>query len=108
VNDTLAAVAVVGVTVYLRFPHPVAGVLAVTDCQVPANASIDTVGVVVVGVGVVGVVELSLFGRRSQPAAASEAAKSTTRTNGRADDTPRAALVPDFMFLLIVTYDFLL
>jgi hypothetical protein len=27
------------VTVYLRLPQPVAGVLAVTDCHVPANES---------------------------------------------------------------------
>jgi hypothetical protein len=95
VNDTLAALVVVGVTVYLRLPHPVAGVLAVTDCQVPANASMETVGVP--GVGLVGVVVLVLLENMSQPAVMAQA-----RTNAT------ARLVQDFMFFLIVTYDFLL
>src|SRR3954471_8269702 len=41
VNETLALDAVVGVTVYLRLPQPVGGVVAVPDCQEPANASIE-------------------------------------------------------------------
>src|SRR5689334_3673371 len=63
---TLALLVVVGVTVYLKLPHPVGGVLAVTDCHVPAKESIDADGVV--GVGVVGAVVLFLFENRSQPA----------------------------------------
>jgi len=93
VNETLALVVVVGVTVYFRLPQPVAGVDAVTDCQVPANASMETVGVP--GVGLVGVVVLVLLENMSQPAVVAQA-----RTNATAK--------LDFMFFLIVTYDFLL
>jgi hypothetical protein len=90
VNDTFALVAVVGVTVYFRFPHPVAGVAAVTDCHVPANASIFTV------LGPVGFSLSSDFLlSRSHPAARTEAAMI-------------AATRLDFMILLIVTYDFTL
>src|ERR1051325_11245582 len=46
VNVTFALVVLSGVTVYFRLPHPDGGVDAVTDCQEPANASIDAVGVV--------------------------------------------------------------
>jgi hypothetical protein len=81
--------------VYLRLPQPVGGVLAVTDCQVPAKASIDTVGAV--GVGVVGVVVLFLLENMSQPAVMAQARTKAT-----------ARLMQDFMFFLIVTYDFLL
>jgi hypothetical protein len=117
VKDTLAALVVVGVTVYLRLPHPVGGVLAVTDCQVPANASIEADGVV----GLVGVLVelLSCFEKRLQPAVASEAARRATTTpceraaRGSAERHPRGAaprrrLLLDFMIFLIVTYDFLL
>jgi hypothetical protein len=55
----------------------------------------DTVGVV--GVGLVGVVVLVLPENMSQPAVMAQA-----RTNAT------ATLVQDFMFFLIVTYDFLL
>jgi hypothetical protein len=97
VNDTFAVVVVVGVTVYLKLPQPVAGALAVTDCQVPANEFSEAVVVVVV-VGLVGVVAVSfLFWNMLQPVAIRQA-------------TPSAAakLVQDFMFFLIVSYDFLL
>src|SRR4030095_6664034 len=87
VNETFALVAFVGVTVYLRLPQPVAGVLAVADCHVPANASME-----VVGVGLVGVSVLSFLPMRSHPAASMDAATS-------------AAAKVDFMILLIVTYD---
>src|SRR5436309_11347822 len=86
VNVTLALVVPVGVTVYFRLPHPVAGVEAVTDCHVPAKSSAD-----VVGVGVVGVLGF-FFDKRSQPDAASAAIMSAGRR-------------VDFMILLIVTYD---
>src|SRR5436190_4982653 len=95
VNDTLAALVVVGVTVYLRLPQPVWGVLAATDCQVPAKASIETVGVV--DVGLVGAVVLSFFANMSQLVVMAQASMKAT-----------ARLVRDFMFPLIVTYDFLL
>src|SRR6185436_13515027 len=45
-NCTFALVAVSGVTVYFTLPHPVAGLAAVTEAQLPANALIVTVGVV--------------------------------------------------------------
>jgi hypothetical protein len=53
-NVTAALVEVVGVIVYLTLPHPDAGVDAVADDHVPANASIDVepdgeVGVVASG-----------------------------------------------------------
>src|SRR5256885_8533419 len=48
-NVTFALVAVSGITVYLRLPHPVGGADAVTDDHVPANASMLTVGVGDVG-----------------------------------------------------------
>jgi hypothetical protein len=91
VNDTFALVAVVGVTVYFRLPHPVAGVATATDCQVPANSSIFTV------LGPVGVSLLlsDFLLSRSHPAARIEAAMS-------------AATTLDFMIFLIVTYDFTL
>src|SRR3954454_10425588 len=94
VNETLALDEVVGVTVYFTLPQPVGVVEALTDVQVPANASSETVGVV----GDVGVVdesdEVSLFlpGSRSQPAADIERRRMTTA-------------VRDFMILLIVAYD---
>src|SRR5262245_52501501 len=88
VNETFALVAVVGVIVYFKLPHPLAGVVAVTDCQVPANASID---VVVVVVGPVGVLEDFLL-MRSHPAASTHV-------------TTNAAARQDFMIVLIVTYD---
>lgn len=43
-NVTLALVAVTGVTVYLRLPHPVGGVVAVVEDQVPAKVSMLAVG----------------------------------------------------------------
>src|SRR6185436_17377818 len=85
---------VVGVIVYLTLPHPDAGVEAVADDQVPANASID-----VEPDGDVGVVAsefLSFLPDRkpgmSQPAVRTQASRS-------------AVLTLDFMILLIVTYD---
>src|SRR5689334_18510285 len=70
VKETLALVEVVGVTVYLRLPHPVAGVEAVTDCQVPANWSSDAPGVGDVGVEVASLV---LLVNKSQPAVMAQA-----------------------------------
>src|SRR5689334_9201192 len=71
----LALVAVVGVTVYLTLPHPVAGFETVIDDHVPANASSEAPGVV----GLVGlsVLSLSLPPRngRSQPAATRHASR---------------------------------
>jgi hypothetical protein len=95
VNVTAALVVVVGVTVYLTLPQPLAGVDAVEEDQVPANASID-----VDPDGLVGdvVVSESLsflpvrFERTSQPAVRTQASSS-------------AVLTLDFMILLIVTYD---
>jgi hypothetical protein len=46
VNVTFALVAVVGVIVYFRFPHPVAGFDTLIDDHVPANASSEVVGLV--------------------------------------------------------------
>src|ERR1044072_5867153 len=72
VNGAVALVDVVGLTVYFRLPQPVGGVLADTDCHVPANDSIAPGGV-----GEVGASVLSFLVRRSQPAAASvQAARS--------------------------------
>jgi hypothetical protein len=91
VNDTVALEALTGVTVYFKFPHPAAGVDAVTDCHVPAKASTETVGVL----GEVGVDEEDvsfLLVSRSQPAASAHAKRS-------------AAATVDFMILIIVTYD---
>src|SRR5262252_8204651 len=67
VNVTFALDVLTGVTVYFRLPQPVGGVDALTDCQVPANASIDVVGVV----GEVGVEveDVSFLVNKSQPAA---------------------------------------
>jgi hypothetical protein len=67
----LALEAFVGVTVYLRLPHPVGGVDAETEVQVPANASMLVVG----PVGPVGVV--SFLDRRSHPAVRAHASAKT-------------------------------
>ena len=73
-NDTFALVAVVGVTVYLRLPQPVAGVLAVTDCHVPANESSE------VEVGEVGDSVVVFLESRSHPAAMAHATTSAAAT----------------------------
>jgi hypothetical protein len=79
----------------VRFPHPVTGSDAVLDCQVPAKAVIEVVGVLGV-VGEVGVeLDERLLLRRSHPVVSPPA-----RT--------RAQASLDFMFFLIVTYHFLL
>jgi hypothetical protein len=67
---TAALVVLVGVTVYCTLPQPVAGVDAVTEFHVPANALRDTVG----ADGDVGLVLVELplpvrFDSTSQPAA---------------------------------------
>jgi len=99
-NTTVALLAPVGVTVYVRLPQPVTGsdVAADADCHVPAKAVIDVVGVVGV-VGEVGVEldpegELLLL-KGSHPA-----------VNRHARASADASL--DFMFFLIVTYHFFL
>ena len=43
-NETVALEVLTGVTVYRTFPHPVAGVEADADDQVPANVSMPTAG----------------------------------------------------------------
>lgn len=79
VNVTLALSVPTGVTVYLRLPHPEGGTVTAADCQVPANASIPTLGLegAVGDVGVDADVvddELLLFGdSKSQPAARPQA-----------------------------------
>ena len=88
-NVTLALDGVVGITVYFRLPHPVAGVDGVTDVHVPANASSDAPGDGEVGVEVV----LSFLFRRSHPVINTAAAT-------------MKALNRDFMIVLIVTYHF--
>jgi hypothetical protein len=95
VKLTFALVAVVGVIVYFRLPHPVGGVLAVTDCQVPAKVSSDAVAGVVGDVGVEGVSVAAFFGRRSHPAVARHATKSGPYTR-----CERARLILDFMYRL--------
>ena len=69
VNVTFALVAVVGVTVYFRLPHPVAGVDGVTEAHVPANASTEVAS----GGRRVGEVGLSFLVRRSQPVVSAHA-----------------------------------
>lgn len=77
VKVTLALLALTGVTVYFRFPHPAGGTVADADCQVPANASIATPGPdgVVGDVGVEVVVDelVLLDDRKSHPVASPHA-----------------------------------
>jgi hypothetical protein len=77
VNVTLALLVPVGVTVYFKFPQPLAEMVGVADCQVPANASMGTLGPDGV-VGDVGVVDVEdelvlLDDRKSHPAASPHA-----------------------------------